>query len=86
MCPMPERVGCGAVLCFQAAKLGLPKCTALFLKMAAGINVASGERKHTPLHYAAYYGHDNVARALLDAGAVTDVKNACVSWLRWRLT
>lgn len=47
------------------------------LQRGANVNTASDGDAHTPLHYAAYYGRENVVETLLRAGADTEALNRC---------
>jgi ankyrin repeat protein len=61
--------GCAALHYVCAAENEYLDCTKHCLEMGANVNACSNGGS-TPLHYASSEGHANVARVLLDAGAI----------------
>ncbi len=62
-------VGCGpSVDIYQAAKVGNIKAVKQHLEAGVNVNVKA-DNGNTPLHNAAYYGHKEVAKLLIDKGA-----------------
>ena len=67
-CLNPQRTGRGTLL-YKAARLGLAECVRLVLWHGAAADRACGYAGATALHTAAFWGHAEVVRALVEAGA-----------------
>jgi hypothetical protein len=58
-----------------AVYAGSLECVQLLIKKGADVNLASKTEKMTPMHFAAKYGHRNIARTLFEYGAKVDPLN-----------
>jgi ankyrin repeat protein len=65
---------------FKTAKKGDAETVSALLRQDPGLAMALDQEGSTPLHWAAWRGHVEVARALLEAGADVNAHNTNTHW------